>query len=69
MHNSESKPAGYTDRTVAGFAKRQGLSISTVYKELRSGRLKAKKVGTRTHISDQAEADWLNNLPDYPASA
>jgi hypothetical protein len=69
MHNSENKPVGYVDRTVAGFAKRQGLSISTVYKELRSGRLKAKKVGTRTQITQKYEDEWEDNLPDYPASA
>lgn len=66
MHNIEKKPTGYIDRSPAGFAKRQGLSISTVYKELRAGRLSAKKVGTRTFISEQAEADWADALPDYP---
>jgi hypothetical protein len=68
MHNSEYKPNGYIDRSPAGFAKRQGISISTVYKELRSGRLKAKKLGRRTHITEKAEKDWQDSLPDYPIS-
>ncbi len=67
MHNTENKPTGFIDRSPAGFAKRQGVCLSTVYKELRKGRLKAKKVGTRTHISAQAEQDWLSTLPDYAA--
>ena len=66
MHNIEKKPTGYIDRSPAGFAKRQGLSISTVYKEIRAGRLPAKKVGTRTFISEQAEVNWVDSLPDYP---
>ena len=68
MHNTQKKPSGYIDRTPAGFGKRNGLSLSTVYKEIRSGRLKAKKVGRRTHITEQAETDWEKSLPDYPVS-
>lgn len=69
MHNSSKKPAGYIDRSVAGFSNRKGMSISTVYKEIRSGRLKAKKVGTRTHIPEKSEKEWEDNLPDYPVTA
>lgn len=69
MHNTDKKPTGYIDRSPAGFARRQGLSISTVYKEIRAGRLSAKKVGTRTFISEQAEANWVDSLPDYPRAS
>lgn len=51
-------------RSPKGFAARNGISLSQVYIEMRAGRLKAKKMGKRTLISEQAEQDWLNNLPD-----
>ena len=52
------------DRSPRGFADRNGISPAQTYIEIRSGRLKAKKMGTRTIITAQAEADWEANLPD-----
>ena len=66
MHDNAKKPEGYRDSTPMGFARRQGVSLSTVYNLLRTGKLKAKKVGSRTFISEQAEQEWLDSLPDYP---
>ena len=66
MHIAKHKVPGFVDRSPMGVAKRQGLSCGTVYKELREGRLRGKKLGSRTIISEQAEQDWLNNLPNYP---
>ena len=54
----------YIDRSPRGFADRTGISPAQAYIEIRSGRLKAKKMGTRTIITAQAEAEWLDNLPD-----
>lgn len=52
------------DRSPKGFAHRYGLSVSTIYNQMRSGRLKAKKLGKRTLITAEAEQEWLDNLPD-----
>ena len=52
------------DRSPRGFAARMGISPSNVYKEIRAGRLNAKKLGKRTIISEQAEQAWLDALPD-----
>ena len=52
------------DRSPRGFAARNGISIAQTYIELRSGRLKAKKMGKRTIILAQSEEVWLDSLPD-----
>ena len=52
------------DRSPRGFAAREGISPAQVYIEIRSGRLKAKKMGTRTIITARAEKEWEDNLPD-----
>ena len=52
------------DRSPRGFADRNGISPSQTYIEIRKGRLKAKKMGTRTIITARAEQDWQDNLPD-----
>jgi excisionase family DNA binding protein len=45
------------------FCSRYGPSRTKVYQELKSGRLRARKIGTRTIIvEDDAEA-WLRHLP------
>ena len=58
-------PEGYNDRSPKGFALRKGISLSTVYNEMRSGRLQAKKIGTSTYISEKAEQDWEDSLPPF----
>lgn len=40
-----------------------------IYEELNSGRLRAKKLGDKTIIPFWSAIDWLESLPDYPASA
>lgn len=35
-----------------------------LYAEIKAGRLKAKKFGTRTIITAEALAEWLNALPE-----
>ena len=52
------------DRSPKGVGDRNGLSVGTIYKEIRCGRLIAKKVGVRTIVPEKEESDWLNRLPD-----
>jgi hypothetical protein len=35
-----------------------------IYRELKAGRLKAKKLGRRTIIPEHEERAWLDSLPD-----
>jgi excisionase family DNA binding protein len=44
------------------------ISRSTIYEEIRAGRLKALKAGSRTLIPVEAIDAWLNSLPDAKAA-
>jgi hypothetical protein len=52
--------------SIARFSEDYAIGRTKAYEELRSGRLRARKIGTRTIISqDDAEA-WLQQLPTLP---
>lgn len=44
-----------------------GIGRSKLYAEIRAGKLKAKKVGSRTIITSPAARDYLDALPDMAA--
>jgi hypothetical protein len=44
-----------------------GIGRSKLYAEIRAGRLKAKKLGSRTIITTPAARDYLDALPDLAA--
>jgi len=50
-------------RSVKGFCDRNGISVAQFYVEVKAGRLKARKVGSRTIIPEKDEQEWLDNLP------
>jgi hypothetical protein len=45
------------------FALRNDISLAQTFKELSSGRLEGRKVGSRTIITDRAERAWQDALP------
>ena len=45
-------------------ARLTGRGRSTLYELIAAGRLKARKLGSRTVILDTDLTDFLNNLPD-----
>jgi hypothetical protein len=49
------------------FADAIGVGRSKLYAEIRAGRLKAKKVGSRTIITSAAAHTYLDALPDLAA--
>jgi excisionase family DNA binding protein len=51
--------------TINEAAKVAGVGRSTLYAELASGRLKAKKLGRRTIVPEHALAEWMSSLPAY----
>ncbi|MEP2742779.1 MAG: helix-turn-helix domain-containing protein [Bauldia litoralis] len=60
----QSAPIGLTVRQVVELS---GLSRSTIYEELRIGRLIARKLGRRTVILRGDFRSWLEGLPAMPA--
>jgi hypothetical protein len=51
------------------FAHRNSISRAQVYIELKAGRLNAKKVGSATLITIEAENAWLAALPSMKSTA
>ena len=45
------------------FAKRNGIGVTKTYGEIKSGRLVARKCGTRTIITAEDESAWVQGLP------
>jgi len=60
--------AGRLAYTIDELVEASGAGRSTIYGELRSGRLRGKKLGSRTLITADAAAEWFAQLPDYPAA-
>jgi excisionase family DNA binding protein len=67
--------AGQSDRLTSGrlawpldeFADAVGIGRSKLYAEIRAGRLKAKKLGSRTLIKATDAQAYLDALPDMAA--
>ena len=59
----EQRVVGHRAMTIARFSEYYAIGRPKAYEELRSGRLRGRKIGKRTIISqDDAEA-WLQRLP------
>jgi len=50
------------------FCERYGPGRTTAYLEIQSGRLRARKIGRRTVITEDDAEDWLRRLPPLSAS-
>lgn len=53
--------------TVSEAAARLGISRSQLYMEIKEGRMRARKVGSRTLITQEEQCRWLNALPELAA--
>jgi hypothetical protein len=49
--------------SIRAFCENYGLGRTATYSEIRSGRLRARKVGRRTIITTDDAEEWLNCLP------
>jgi excisionase family DNA binding protein len=55
--------------TIAQFCSWAGIARSTVYKEIASGRLKARKIGYKTIIARDDADTWFQALPTLESRA
>lgn len=58
----QDKTARPESSTLPDFAKRHGLSLSTVYRLIRDGDLLVTKIRGLSRILDTDEADWLRAI-------
>jgi excisionase family DNA binding protein len=49
--------------SIAEFCQSYGVGRTTVYEEIKQGRLRARKCGKRTIITETDGDDWLHRLP------
>jgi excisionase family DNA binding protein len=49
--------------SITQFCERYGPGRTTVYQELKAGRLRGRKIGRRTVIAVDDAEDWLRRLP------
>ena len=62
----EPTKLGYS---VDSLAEAADSSRSVIYEEIATGRLKAKKLGSRTIIPADEAKRWLDSLPDFQPGA
>jgi predicted DNA-binding protein YlxM (UPF0122 family) len=52
--------------SIKSFSKTFNIGRSTIYNEISSGKLKIRKVESRTLIAHEDAVKWLNSLPTRP---
>jgi hypothetical protein len=48
---------------IAELAQRHALSVAFIYNEIKAKRLRARKAGAATIVTDEDEAAWLAAMP------
>jgi excisionase family DNA binding protein len=59
----KSVDRGPMGRSVEAAAVHAGCSRTTIYEAIKSGALRARKLGSRTIIVDEDLRNWLQSLP------
>lgn len=54
--------------SIARFSEEYAIGRTKTYEELKSGRLRGRKIGKRTIISQHDAEAWLQGLPAVPAA-
>jgi excisionase family DNA binding protein len=49
--------------SIALFCERYGVGRTIAYEEIKSGRLRGRKIGRRTIITEDDAEEWLQRLP------
>lgn len=65
MTSEASRPSRDRQRAMSidQFRTRYGVGRTTVYEEIKLGRLRARKCGKRTIITEDDAEEWLQHLP------
>ena len=58
-----ARRAGQRAMSISEFSERYGPGRTRVYEEIKLGRLRARKCGKRTFITEDDAEDWLQDLP------
>jgi excisionase family DNA binding protein len=58
-----ARRVGQRALSIAEFSDRYGVGRTTTYEEIKSGRLRARKIGKRTLIGVDDAEEWLRHLP------
>ncbi len=53
--------------SIAEFCRRYSIGRTSVYEEIGTGQLRAKKIGRRTIITEDDAEEWLRRLPTMGA--
>jgi hypothetical protein len=59
----QQRRAGQRAMSIAEFCESYGPGRTKAYEELKSGRLRGRKIGKRTIITEDDAEDWLRCLP------
>ena len=65
---AEEPVSGKRALTVDEFGQAYGPGRTTIYEEIKAGRLKALKFGRRTLIPRESADEWLASLPELNTS-
>jgi Helix-turn-helix domain len=55
--------------SIVQFSEHYGVGRTKAYEELKSGRLRGRKIGKRTIITEDDAEDWLRRLPTIPPAS
>jgi hypothetical protein len=67
VHEENARPLRRSS-SLRNFAERHDISLRLAYDEIKAGRLKIKKVGRRSIVTDEDEARWLESLASPQAA-
>lgn len=60
---NQAQSASQRALSIQEFAQRYGVGRTTIYEEIKSGKLRARKMGKRTLIAVDDAENWLKCLP------
>jgi hypothetical protein len=62
-------PSQRRGMSIEDFGERYGPGRTKTFEEIRTGRLRAKKIGRRTIIAEDDAEEWLQQLPSVDVKA